>query len=335
MFGGFSGTKLKVQLKMAVSRIQIASNKKSALLKQNMRDVAVMLSEEPPKEEMASIKAEALIRDDNLIEAYEIIQLGCELLHERIKLLEFSKKCPEDLVTVISTVIWASHRVDIPELLLVRKQFRAKYGKKFEEDALSNKNNCLNERVVAKLAVQPPAAYLVQCYLERICEQFEVDWQPKVKLSASQMVEPMVAPNGYSVPAGKGTGLGPQEPLPEQTPTEPVPSKPNGKIPPALKIYEPSPTPPPVVSAKPVMPPVAPSNPPGSNPAKSDDFDEVDIYIPPAPGAPTAPQNSKTDDDDDNNDDAPSAAGGASTGQSSSAASYEDLAARFNNLKTI
>ena len=191
---------------MAVSRVQIASNKKTALLKQNMREVAVLLAEEPPKEEMAGIKAEALIRDDHLLEALEIIQLECEMLHERIKLIDFSKTCPADLVSVVSTVIWASHRVDIPELVLVRKQFRAKYGKKFEENALTNKDNILNDRVVAKLSIQPPAAYLVQCYLERICEQFEVDWKPKVKLSASQLVEPLVAPSGYSVGSGQGTG---------------------------------------------------------------------------------------------------------------------------------
>jgi vacuolar protein sorting-associated protein IST1 len=49
---------------MAVHRFQMASNKKSALLKQNMRAVAVLLAEDPPKEEKARIKAEALIRDD-------------------------------------------------------------------------------------------------------------------------------------------------------------------------------------------------------------------------------------------------------------------------------
>ena len=92
-----------------------------SLLKQNMREVAVMLAEDQPKEEKAKIRAEALIRDDNLIEAYEILQLECELLSERIKLIDFQKDCPSDLVTVVSTLMWASHRVDIPELQAIRK----------------------------------------------------------------------------------------------------------------------------------------------------------------------------------------------------------------------
>ena len=69
-----------LELKMAVHRFQMASNKKSALLKQSMREVAILLAEVPPKEEKARIKAEALIRDDYMIEAFDILSLTCELL---------------------------------------------------------------------------------------------------------------------------------------------------------------------------------------------------------------------------------------------------------------
>ena len=147
---------------MAVHRFQMASNKKAALLKQNMREVALLLAEEPPREEKARIKAEALIRDDNLIEAYEILQLECELLAERIKLLESQRTCPPDLVSTISDLIYATPRVDIPELTEIRKQFRAKYGKEFEQAAMENRGGVLNDRVVSKLSVHPPVAYLVQ-----------------------------------------------------------------------------------------------------------------------------------------------------------------------------
>ena len=181
MFGGFNATKLKPQLKMAVSRFAIASNKKTTIMKQNMREVAMLLAEEPPKEEKARIRAEALIRDDNMIEAYEILQLECELLVERIKLLASQKTCPPDLLSCISDLIYACPRVDIPELNEIRKQFRAKYGKEFEQAALENRGGILNERVVSKLSVHPPAAYLVQTYLERIAEQFEGEYHIRQK----------------------------------------------------------------------------------------------------------------------------------------------------------
>lgn len=66
-------------------------------MKQQMREIAKLLAEDPPKEEKARIRAEALIRDDGTIEAYEILQLSCELICERIKLITASKFCPEDL----------------------------------------------------------------------------------------------------------------------------------------------------------------------------------------------------------------------------------------------
>jgi len=59
LFGGFKTTKVKPLLKMAVSRFHIASNKKTAIMKQQMREIAKLLAEEPtPKEEKAKIRAE-------------------------------------------------------------------------------------------------------------------------------------------------------------------------------------------------------------------------------------------------------------------------------------
>lgn len=192
-------------LKMAVSRFSMASNKKTALMKQQMREISKLLADN--KEEKARIRAEALIRDDVTIEAYEILQLTCELLFERIKLITTSKEVPEDLKSSISTIIWASNRVDIKELGEIRKQFKSKYGKQFDMDAFENRYNVCNERVVAKLSVQPPTAFLVQTYLEKIADQFEVDWKPANRLKPEQLAEPMAAPIGYSVQVAPGSGL--------------------------------------------------------------------------------------------------------------------------------
>ena len=194
-----------IALKMAVTRFNMASNKKSALMKQNMREIAKLLGDN--KEESARIKAEALIRDDGTIEAYEILQLTCDLLFERIKLISSSKTCPEDLKSSIATLIWASDRVDIKELNEIRKQFKSKFGKQFDTDAIENKGDICNDRIVAKLSVQPPTAFLVQTYLEKIADQFGVDWQPANRLQADQLAEPMAAPVGYSVQVAPGTGL--------------------------------------------------------------------------------------------------------------------------------
>jgi len=94
------------------------------------------------------------------------------------------------------------------ELVEVRKQLRSKYGKKFEEEALSNSNGAVNERVFAKLSIQPPPALLVQTYLERIAEEFNVDWKPKMPLLPEEMSIPAKAPTGDSVPVASASGYG-------------------------------------------------------------------------------------------------------------------------------
>ena len=123
---------------MATSRLQILANKKTALLKQQMREIAELLCEDQPREEKARIRTEAVIREEQACEAYEMLQLNCELLAERIRLLENTKECPPDLVSCVSTLMWAADRVSISEMSFAKKQFRAKYGKKFEENAMNN-----------------------------------------------------------------------------------------------------------------------------------------------------------------------------------------------------
>jgi len=371
IFGNYKASKLKPQLKMAVTRFQIAGNKKSALMKQQIREIATLLADDPPKEEKARIKAEALIRDDNTVEAYEILQLNCDLLSERIHLITHSRDCPPDLVSCISTLIWASGMVDIPELIEIRKQFRYKYGKEFDAAAMQNLGGVINERVAARLSVQPPSAYLVQTYLEKIADEHEVDWKPKVPLKAGDIAEPMPAPVGVSVPVGGGSGLNPSVPYdggsgsnnsapqqqqqqqqhnhggasaPPASPSFVMPEAPRGD---ASTVSTMSSTQQPSSKYIPVLP--TPTNP--NMPATIEDIEEEDIFVPGAPKTPPGPggvngrknnNNNDYNDDDDGyggeqqtNRGRTQSAGEGSRGSADGGGgdeSYDDLAARFAML---
>ena len=349
LFGGYKASKLKPQLKMAVTRFAIASNKKSALMKQQIREIAKLLAEDPPKEEKARIKAESLIRDDNTVEAYEILQLNCELLSERINLITHSKECPADMISTVATIIWASAIVDIPELLAVRKQLIYKFGSDFDDAAMQNVGGVLNERVTSKLSIQPPSAYLVQTYLEKISDEHEVGWKPIVPLRAEDIAQPMVAPSGYSVQVGAASGLNKQN--------YDVGGSGSGGAAAAAAVnidgelsVPPTPTALPIPpkgtrggAYVPVLPtPAAVSVPAVANTSKieeeddDDDIEEVDIYVPAAPKSQphsnnnnemnsnrgrtqSAGENSKDKDDDDED----------KTGGDDS---YDDLAKRFAML---
>jgi vacuolar protein sorting-associated protein IST1 len=146
-------------LKMANSRIQLTNNKKSAAVKHKKREIATLLGEK--KDEKARIKVEHVIREDFLIEAYELLELLCELVFERVKYIASCKECPPDLVEAVSSLIWAATRVEIAEMEQIKKQLVKKFGSKFASDAENNVGNCVNVRLFQKLSVQPPSAFLV------------------------------------------------------------------------------------------------------------------------------------------------------------------------------
>ena len=96
---------------MSIQRLQIVKNKKINSVKTQKVEIAKILSE--GKEEKARIKVEHIIRDDFLIEAYEILELLAELVHGRIKQITNSKDCPEDMREAVLSLIWAATNIGV------------------------------------------------------------------------------------------------------------------------------------------------------------------------------------------------------------------------------
>ena len=187
---------------MAVHRIQLQINKKTAAVKHAKREIATLLAE--TKDEKARIKVEHVIREDFTIESLGLLELICELTHERAKYIASEKQCPADLREAIASLIWGAPRVDIAELDEVKKQLTLKYGKEFADDALNNSpRNPVNQRLFQKLSVTPPSAFLVIRYLEEIAKEYEVEW-----VSTDLGLPRSPLPLQYSVPIPNGGPIG-------------------------------------------------------------------------------------------------------------------------------
>ncbi|KAI1302443.1 hypothetical protein EDD11_005609 [Mortierella claussenii] len=170
----FNPTRAKVQLKLSVNRLQMLQNKKNMLAQQQRKEIARLL--EVGKEESARIRVEHIIREDFSTEALEIIELYCELLLARFGLLEQLKNCDPAIIEAVNTIIYAAPRSEVKELLLVRDQLTAKFGRDFVANAMDNKDESVNPRIIQKLKVQTPDPYLVNRYLEEIAKAFKVNW---------------------------------------------------------------------------------------------------------------------------------------------------------------
>ena len=166
--------KIKVQLKLSISRLRMVQQKDAALAKQQRRAMAQLL--EQGKEESARIRVENIIRSDMNTELLEILELYCELLIARAGLLE-AKECDPGLEEAVKSIIHAAPKIEgVKELSMSRQLLAEKYGKEFTLQAVENSDGKVAKRVVDRVKVEPPPKELVDAYLGTIAEAYNIDW---------------------------------------------------------------------------------------------------------------------------------------------------------------
>jgi vacuolar protein sorting-associated protein IST1 len=95
--------------------------------------------------------------------------------------------CPFDLREAVCTLIYAAPRIDAKELLEVRSQFIEKYGKPFASEAMENKGNCVNAKIIHKMSVVTPENATVFEYLGSIAKEFGVEWVSPISANPGEL----------------------------------------------------------------------------------------------------------------------------------------------------
>ncbi|KAF2203120.1 DUF292-domain-containing protein [Delitschia confertaspora ATCC 74209] len=177
--------KLKVQLKLSISRLRMVQQKDSAKAKQQRREMAQLL--EAGKIQSARIRVENIIRSDITTELHEMLELYCELVLARSQLLEppsspYSSPAPKDASTTqtldpalneaICSLIYAAPRTEVKELHNARALLVEKFGK--EVALASMEGEGVAERVLKKLKTETPSEKLVDAYLKEIARFYGV-----------------------------------------------------------------------------------------------------------------------------------------------------------------
>ena len=180
-------SRLKVQLKLSISRLRMTQQKDTAIAKQQRRSMAQLLEQE--KLESARIRVENIICSDITTELHEILELYCELLLARSQLLEppsvtspslrpnNSKEpgVPEvdpGLEEAVRSIIYAAPRTEIKELHQARTLLVEKFGKEFALQTMEGTG--VADRVLSKLKVETPPRELVDAYLREIARTYGV-----------------------------------------------------------------------------------------------------------------------------------------------------------------
>ncbi|KAG2591113.1 hypothetical protein PVAP13_5NG443600 [Panicum virgatum] len=115
------------------------------------------------------------------MQAYDLLEVYCELIVARLSIIDSQKACPIDLKEAIASVIFASMRCsDVTELADVRKQFTSKYGKEFATAALEARpDSGVNRLVIEKLSAGAPDIQTKIKTLTSIAEEHNIKWVPK------------------------------------------------------------------------------------------------------------------------------------------------------------
>ncbi|XP_021723804.1 IST1 homolog [Chenopodium quinoa] len=173
---GVLGTRCKTCLNLAISRIKLLQNRRDAQLKQMRKEIAQFLL--TGQEAIARIRVEHVIREQNIREAYEILEMFCEFVLARVPVLESQRQCPSELQEAIASIIFAAPRCsDLPDLLQVKNLFTSKYGKEFISAVSELRpDTSVNRTIIEKLSVNAPSGQLKLKLLKEIAKEFNVNW---------------------------------------------------------------------------------------------------------------------------------------------------------------
>ncbi|KAI1727892.1 regulator of vps4 activity in the MVB pathway domain-containing protein [Ditylenchus destructor] len=182
---GTQYAKLKTNLRLAANRLRLLQKKKTEQAQKARGEIAEFLSSD--KEDRARIRVESIIREDFVVEAYELLEMFCELLLARFGLIQQMKELDDGIAEAVSSILWVSPRIghEVSEFKIINDQLTQKYGKQFAEAARMNQlpePSRVSPKLIQKLSVSAPSKILVEKYLIEIARCANVPFTPDSKV---------------------------------------------------------------------------------------------------------------------------------------------------------
>lgn len=167
----FKTYKFKPLVNLAVSRLAVLKNQREVRCNQARSDVVQLLNIGP--HQRALLRVEQVIKEQNMLDVFVIIEGYCLLVIERVHLIEQEKDCPHELLEAVSSLIYAASRCgEFPELQEMRAVFTARFGKEFAARAIELRNNCgVNLTMIQKLSTRQPSLERRMMVLEEIASE--------------------------------------------------------------------------------------------------------------------------------------------------------------------
>ena len=98
-------------------------------------------------------KMDGILRNEDLIAAYDILIPLTEILKERCTYIITNNECPSELRANLDTAIYAARRIEIVEYMQFKDLIQRKYGEAYISKADNNIDKLVNQNIVDKLNV--------------------------------------------------------------------------------------------------------------------------------------------------------------------------------------
>ncbi|XVE85949.1 hypothetical protein DITRI_Ditri17bG0133000 [Diplodiscus trichospermus] len=182
----FRPSKFKSLVSLAISRLTVLKNQRQVRCNQARSDVVQLLQQ--GHHDRALLRVEQVIKEQNMFDVFVLLEGYCNLVVERVHLIEQEKVCPDEVREAISGLLFASSRCgEFPELQEIRAVFVTRYGKEFAARAIELRNNCgVNAKIIQKLSTRQPDLQSRRNVLKEIAAENGISLQLEETYASSE-----------------------------------------------------------------------------------------------------------------------------------------------------
>ena len=146
-----SHNELKVLIQLCQNKCKEEKDKKIEAINKIKSEIVKFIKENDMKS--ANTKTDILIKDENYVAVYDILDPIFELIKTKCNYIISTTECPEDLRNYLDSLLYATIRLDIDELMIFKEKIIKIYGSDYVEIALNNKDKKVNNDLVEKLKI--------------------------------------------------------------------------------------------------------------------------------------------------------------------------------------
>ena len=206
---GFGSSKAKTEKKEKPLKVQDLQNlliisQKRCILQHNKKINSIRQKEDEIIEslkqnnmDLAVAKMDNLLKDEDYITVYKILDPILEILKEKSIYIISNSECPAELRAPLDTVLYAATRLEIEELMKFREKIIQKYGIAYVTKAQNNEDKFVNPNIEEKLKITVFSQEMKKIRIKQLCQKKNFPYKFEDDIAPGPQIEVIDDRNPY------------------------------------------------------------------------------------------------------------------------------------------